>query len=333
MIQRLSLLTALVALTPLAAAQTVLYQTSFDDISGWSSPNSGCWAVDDFPATFLPGPAHSAPFSLNCNDSGGEAQDCFDDSIESPPIDLSSAALGATLSFWCAFELEEDFCDIEGRHLQVSSDGFQTLLADVCYLWGDCGGSVNSPWHQHQVPLDPAWGTVQLRFSFDAYDFLWGSFYDGWFVDDVLVESDCPPSVPYCTAKVNSQGCTPTIFTTGDPSFSGAGFAFRVQASGVLNQHPGILIWSLAGAANPFGGGTLCLSSPVNRTSGQLSGGSGSGSDCTGSYSFQVTPAFMAANSLTPGTAVFTQYWSRDTGFSSPNNIGLTAGVRFAVCN
>ena len=325
------------ALAPLASGQTVLYSTDFSDGSGWTGLfASGCaWDTDAIPAS-VGGGFRSAPNSLNCNNDGGGLgyEHCYDRNADSPPIDLSAASLGATLSFWCAHHLEDNGCVYDTRHVIISNDGFATELLDLCYLWEDCGGAGVSSWHEHQVPLDPAWGTIQVRFHFDVGDDLFSNFtQDGWYVDDVVVTSDCPPSVPYCTAKVNSQGCTPTIFSTGTPSFSGAGNAFRVQASGVLNQHPGILIWSLAGAANPFGGGTLCLASPVNRTPGQLSGGSGSGSDCTGSYSYQFTPAFLAANTLNPGTAVFTQYWSRDTGFSAPDNIGLTAGMRFAVCD
>lgn len=333
MLRSLSLAAAALALAPLAAGQTVLYQTSFDDQTGWT--NAGyCWSVDATPAGFLPGPYRSAPSSLNCNSPAGFAEVCTYTTIDGPAIDLSSAGVfGATLSFWCAYELEENFCDIEARHVQISNDGFQTLLVDQCYLWQDCGPNP-SPWHQHQIPLSSAWGTIQVRFMFDCYDFLWGGSYDGWFIDDLVVVSECPPSVPYCIPKVNSAGCMPGIHTTGVPSYSGAGAAFRIHASSVLNGHPGILIWSLASASTPFGGGTLCLASPVKRTPGQASGGNPyPPGDCSGSFSFNFTSALMQSNGLVPGTAVFTQFWSRDTGYTAPDNVGLTSGIRFAVCD
>jgi hypothetical protein len=151
-------------------------------------------------------------------------------------------------------------------------------------------------------------------------------------VDDLEVAGTCAPALPYCTPKANSQGCTPSIATTGAPSVSGSGTPFVVHAEDVLNNHPGLLIWSTSQASTPFGGGTLCLGSPVNRTAGQTSGGNAGPTDCSGSYSFAVTPAFLQAHALTPGSQANAQFWSRDTGFVPPANIGLTAAVSFVVC-
>ena len=39
----------------------------------------------------------------------------------------------------------------------------------------------------------------------------------------------------------------------------------------------------------------------------------------------------MASKGLTAGTDVFTQFWSRDSGFAPPNSIGLTRGLRFLI--
>jgi hypothetical protein len=332
MLPTLARILAVLTLAAAASAQTVLYQTQFDDLGGWTVGGSNLhWNADNTPQTFSQGPFHSAPNSLNCND-GSTHHWSIDCSVDSPPIALPSTTNVLSLSFWCAIGIEEDDCTYEARHVKISNDGFQTLLSDTCLRWGDCGGNF-SPWHQHTLPLSPGWGTVQVRFYFDTKDFLWGNAGPGWFVDDFVVQSECAPSVPYCVPKMNSAGCFPTIFTTGSPSYTGQGADFLVQSASTLNQHPGILIWSLGAASIPFGGGTLCLAPQVNRTPGQGSGGSPfPPTDCSGSYSFHFTPALMQANGLVPGTVVFAQYWSRDTGYSAPDNIGLSFALRFTVC-
>lgn len=54
--------------------------------------------------------------------------------------------------------------------------------------------------------------------------------------------------------------------------------------------------------------------------------------DCSGTFSFQFTQAYMASRGLVPGTTVYCQWHSRDCGFAPPNNIGLTDAVMFTVC-
>lgn len=327
----MALLTAL-ALAASASAQTILYETPFDDIDGWTVSGTALhWNADATPASFPQGPFHSPPFSLNCND-GTSHHWSFDCNIDSPPIALPATVQNLTLEFWCAIGLEEDDCDYEARHVKISNDGFQTLLSDTCLRWSDCMGNFG-PWHKHTLPLLSGWGTVQIRFYFDTKDFLWGNAGPGWFVDDLVVRQDCAPSVPYCLPKLNSAGCFPSISTTGSPSWSGQGAAFLVKSADTLNQHPGLLLWSQGAASIPFAGGTLCLASPLNRTTGQGSGGGPNPPlDCSGSFSFHFSPALLQMHALVPGTVVHAQYWSRDTGYAAPENVGLTAGLRFTVC-
>ena len=42
--------------------------------------------------------------------------------------------------------------------------------------------------------------------------------------------------------------------------------------------------------------------------------------------------AYMSANALSAGTSLYAQYWSRDTGYAAPNNVGLTDAVGFTIC-
>ncbi|MEO6710021.1 MAG: hypothetical protein ABIP42_10625 [Planctomycetota bacterium] len=83
----------------------------------------------------------------------------------------------------------------------------------------------------------------------------------------------------YCTAKVNSLGCAPSIGSIGIPSAS-AGSGFTINGSNVRNMKPGMLLYGLSGpAAIPFHGGTLCLAAhkrSLSVNSGGNPGGNGS---------------------------------------------------------
>ncbi len=135
----------------------------------------------------------------------------------------------------------------------------------------------------------------------------------------------------YCTAKTNSQGCVPSIGFTGMPSATSA-TPFTVAAANVLNQKPGLLLYSYAQQIAPFQGGFLCLSSPLRR----LAVGSAGGSlpptiDCTGSYSLDFNQRIQSGldPQLVPGQEVDAQYWMRDPAGLSGS--GLTDAVSFQI--
>ena len=145
---------------------------------------------------------------------------------------------------------------------------------------------------------------------------------------------DGPTPELYCTAKVNSAGCTPLTSFTGTPSAS-AGAGFVITTTDVLNQLSGVFFYGLNGRqAVPFGGGKLCVASPLNRTPIQLSNGSPGGVDCSGAYSidFNAWIASGADPALQPGVTVDGQFWSRDPGFTGHlKSIGLSRGVHFGI--
>jgi hypothetical protein len=138
-----------------------------------------------------------------------------------------------------------------------------------------------------------------------------------------------PTPSGYCTPKTNSLGCAPVIGFGGCASTS-LGSGILIVGQNLRPNVTGIMIWSVNQNAAPFGGGTLCVSAPVKRTPGQ-SASVISGYPCTGQYTYLFTPAYMAANGLSAGQNVYAQYWSRDNGFAAPNNIGLTAGLKFTI--
>lgn len=133
-----------------------------------------------------------------------------------------------------------------------------------------------------------------------------------------------------CVAKTNSQGCVPAIGASGLPRASGDD-AFFVTAARVRPGLAGMLVWSHAAASHPFGGGVLCVASPIRRTPLANAGAQGPSDVCTGTYSFHFSHAYLAQHGLAPGTSVHCQFWSRDPGFAVPNAIGLTDALAFTV--
>lgn len=142
--------------------------------------------------------------------------------------------------------------------------------------------------------------------------------------------STVPPAT-YCTAKVNSLGCTPAVGFSGRASAS-AGSGFVINASQVLNNKNGLLFYSKAGpGGGPFSGGTLCASAPLRRTPPSASGGNPPPNDCSGQLAvdFNTWIASGADPALIAGQQVWTQWYYRDpnASFSSGLSNGLTAVI------
>jgi hypothetical protein len=141
-----------------------------------------------------------------------------------------------------------------------------------------------------------------------------------------LAGSDAPTL--YCSAKVNSRGCTPMIGTEGVPSLTVAD-GFAVTAVNVINQKFGLLFWGAGPRNTPFQGGTLCVAPPLVRTTPIQSGGNSGAPDCSGSYRFEFTHAYLTARGLQAGDRVHAQFWARDPAASF--GVGLTDAVAFDV--
>jgi hypothetical protein len=149
--------------------------------------------------------------------------------------------------------------------------------------------------------------------------------------DECECQGGAPPVV-YCTAKLNSQLCVPSIAASGFASVSSSA-PFIISATNILNQKTGLLFYGYQANAAPFQGGTLCVHAPIKRTATMNSGGSPTGSDCTGAFSFDFN-AFMHAGGdpllAVVGQQVNAQYWSRDP--QDPFTTNTTNAVQFAVC-
>lgn len=135
----------------------------------------------------------------------------------------------------------------------------------------------------------------------------------------------------YCTAKVNSKGCLPTMGAMGDASASAA-MPFELTATQVISNKASILFYGVGGeAAIPFQGGLLCVQPPIRRTPVQNSGGNPPPEDCSGSLSFDMNAHIQSGvdPNLIPGVDVHAQYWFRDPQAASTT--GLTDGATFTV--
>jgi len=188
-----------------------------------------------------------------------------------------------------------------------------------------------------------AWGSNsfgQLNAPPPPAGYRFGELAAGAYHALARVES-CVPPIVYCTAKVNSTGCTPAISVAGTPSASAAS-GFVVKAANVRNLKPGLLLYGVNGqSGSPFSGGFLCVHTPVKRGPATSSGGNPfPTNDCSGVYSIDMNA--FAAGALggsplpalaIPGTVVDCQWWGRDPGFPAPNNATLSNAVEYMVCN
>lgn len=146
-----------------------------------------------------------------------------------------------------------------------------------------------------------------------------------------LEVEDCTPST-YCTAKVDSQGCTPAMGFVGTASLAGPG-SLLVTCSNVRNRQFGQLFYSLAPANVPFLGGIRCVAQPFQRaTVLPTLGDPWPTQNCSGSLSFGVTPAFLSGQGFLPGQQVYGQWWYRDPQHPDGSGVGLSNAIQFTVC-
>jgi hypothetical protein len=144
------------------------------------------------------------------------------------------------------------------------------------------------------------------------------------------VWSGTPFSVTtYCTSTTNSLGCTANITTTGTPSLSNPS-AFSIRATQVVNNKSGLLFYGRHGVAVPYFTGWLCVEPPVKRTWIQNSGGTASGSSCTGALNMDMNSWIQGQNDVTiaTGDTLYAQYWYRDV---SATGVAYSNAVYFTV--
>ncbi|MBL8804096.1 MAG: hypothetical protein JNN27_18980 [Planctomycetes bacterium] len=127
-----------------------------------------------------------------------------------------------------------------------------------------------------------------------------------------------PNSVAYCMSGTSTNGCVPSIGSTGSPSIA-ATSGFSINVADVEGQKQGLLFYGLSGrAAIVWGsGGTSfqCVKAPTQRMSVQNSGGTSG--PCNGVLSedwlaFLATHPSALGQPISAGTTVNAQAWYRD---------------------
>jgi hypothetical protein len=140
--------------------------------------------------------------------------------------------------------------------------------------------------------------------------------------------------VNYCTPGTSQGGCLATMSSSGAPSVA-ASSGFTLTASNVPGQRNGLIFYGVSGGqAAPWGLGTsfLCVKSPTQRMTAQLSGGTAG--VCDGSLS-QDWLAYVAGNPgalgspFSAGNVIDSQGWYRDPGASK--NTNLSDGLEFTL--
>jgi len=137
------------------------------------------------------------------------------------------------------------------------------------------------------------------------------------------------PSV-YCTAKLNSLGCAPTVDFSGYASVSDVD-AFRITCTKVISNRQGLFYYGYAATATPFQGGTKCVATPTLRMPIQNSLGNPAPDDCSGSYAVDMNARIQSGIDamLVVGVNVYGQFWMRDP--QSPSTTGLSDAIQFRV--
>jgi hypothetical protein len=148
--------------------------------------------------------------------------------------------------------------------------------------------------------------------------------------DSFVLELLPASSQVYCSALVNSQGCTPAISASGTPSLAST-LPFTIAGANLINQQPAWLVYSVAPSQRPFHGGSLCVERPLTLLAAQSSGGSSSGNDCSGGFAQDFNARIQSGLDLrlVPGTVVFAQLHSNDP--LAPGGYSLTAGIAFTI--
>jgi hypothetical protein len=142
-------------------------------------------------------------------------------------------------------------------------------------------------------------------------------------------EFGCAAPGNYCTGKITSNFCGPTMSAAGQASLSLPAF-FSVSCTQMDPNVTGLIFFGTSGpASTPFQGAFLCVNPPTTRLPGKSTAGAGA---CAGSLTYTLSDflATPAGPSIVVGSQVHCQAWARDT--ADPFGTSLSDGLRFDVC-
>jgi hypothetical protein len=152
-----------------------------------------------------------------------------------------------------------------------------------------------------------------------------------WDLKRIHVVRGFAGSATYCSASDIPGACSPAIVSSGTPTLSGLD-DFVVSATRVPPGQSGLEIWSLAPAQVPYYSAFLCVSQPIRRIPLLVNavGGPSGATNCTGALSHAWTHDFFAANGLSAGATVYTQFAVRNPAPTGPALL-LSDALRFTV--
>lgn len=234
--------------------------------------------------------------------------------------------------------LEETIVWGNGRDLQSEQPPLESVVAAYCDIgmgaYEDGGGNFSAdPEFWNPLQLD-----LHLRSSspcIDSGNPASPPDADGSRSDIGALPWDaafCGSPQLYCTAKIDSQGCVPSMHYTGPPSLSSP-LTMQLWVTEVINNKNGLLFYGVNGpAALPFFGGILCARPPLRRTPVTNSLGNPLRDDCSGVLGFDFTSWLQSGvdPDLILSASVNAQFWYRDP--ASPDGVGISNAVSFEVC-
>jgi hypothetical protein len=141
-----------------------------------------------------------------------------------------------------------------------------------------------------------------------------------------------PPPQSYCTGKLNSNFCLPTITFSGIPSASSSS-AFEIIGIDVMPNQLGLLLYGTSGRGNiPFHNAKLCIRAPHRRHLPMIDSGSTGTGPCPGvlrlDFNLHIQSGIDPA--LIPGTRVNAQWIYSDPGIDMFDD-GLTNALEFDI--
>lgn len=158
--------------------------------------------------------------------------------------------------------------------------------------------------------------------------------HDGSFDNSLSLAFDSTASTSYCTSGTTTSGCTAQISGSGTASAT-APSGFTLTVAGMEGATIGLIIYGVSGRSTlPWGTGSslLCVQPPIERMSGQGSGGTPGA--CDGAMSLDWN-SFVSSHPGALGTPFFAgavvnaQGWFRD--LPSPAGSNLSNGIEFVV--
>ena len=224
---------------------------------------------------------------------------------------------------------------VNGNQVTVNGSNYSASNNEVWFTQAAAGGNgtpikvtgvtSNGSSITVSIPAAAGPGDLLVRNNGTAHS----NLSNAWPFDPGAAPPGCG-AIVYCTAKVTSNLCVPSIGFLGSPSMS-IPSGFTATTSGLEKSVTGINFFGLTAQASiPFQGGLICAGGQIYRMFGQVTGGT---NPCTGSMSYTLldivnTP--VGGPQVMVGSNVFLQTWTRDVG--DPFGSSLSNALQITVC-